>query len=389
MSTQTQGGRLQGMFSRSTAAVTRIACRLAGCEESTPTSESPVQLHQIGTAPPAGPVAAPTGRIAVKADRLTKVYPGDVTGAEEVSIQARTGEIVAVVGPNGSGKSTTLNMLAGLLRPTGGTAEISGVRSTDVKRLGKVLGVALQTSGLDPAMTANEHFEVQGALYGMGRRLTADCAAGLLEMFGLDAYADRQVAQFSVGLQRRLVLALSMLHDPSVIILDEPTAGLDPQSRRMVWKLMEQARHEGRTILFSTQLLEEADVLAQRLYVIDGGRVVAEGPPSELRESYGELTLRVRVSGALDEAAALLAAGLPGLGTARQDGDCLVFSAVSSGEEAGRVAAVLGDSGVELLEVSVGRPSLEDAFVRLTGSAIRPEPLVTAGGGGGTICRCS
>jgi ABC-2 type transport system ATP-binding protein len=294
-----------------------------------------------------------------------------------------------VVGPNGAGKSTTLNMISGLLHPTRGTATVAGIPTTDTRRLGSVLGVALQTSGLDPAMTALEHFEVQGALYGMSRSETATCTKSLIETFGLTPYAGRQIAQFSVGLQRRLVLALAMIHDPAVIVLDEPTAGLDPQSRRMVWEMLGQLQQQGRTIIFSTQLLEEADTLAQRIYVIADGRVVAQGSPAELRQTYGELSIRVRVAGPLDAAADALAAKLPSLAEPRRDGDSLVYLAAQESPEAALVAGTLTDAGIDYLEVSIGRPSLEDAFVRLTGEAVRVEPLVSMGSSGGPLCRCS
>jgi ABC-2 type transport system ATP-binding protein len=250
-----------------------------------------------------------------------------------------------------------------------------------------VLGVALQTAGLDPAMTAIEHFEVQGSLYGVSRATTMAHATSLIEKFGLTPYATRQVAQFSVGLQRRLVLALALLHDPPVIIMDEPTAGLDPQSRRMVWDLLDRLRQEGRAIIFSTQLLEEAGLLAQRIYVISGGRVVAQGTPAELRTAYGELTVRVQVVGLLDPVEQLLATVLPGLGEARRDNDSLVYTTGHDNDTAARLVSVLNDAAVEYLQVTIGRPSLEDAFVTLTGAEGGAEPLLSLVPSGG-VCRC-
>ncbi|HET6212137.1 MAG TPA: ABC transporter ATP-binding protein [Micromonosporaceae bacterium] len=371
-------------------AVVRAGCRLLGrvvpaaaCQD----DPAPVTDSVAVRVTLPRPGASPDGPRTVVAENLTKTYPGGVTGARDMSITAHAGEIVAVVGPNGAGKSTTLNMLTGLIRPTSGSATVHGVPISDVKRLAAVLGVALQTSGLDPAMTAAEHFETQAALYGVPRTVAASCSATLLGLFGLEAYANRQISQFSVGLQRRLVLALAMVHDPPVIILDEPTAGLDPQSRHVVWDLLEKLRAEGRTIIFSTQMLEEADLLAQRLYVVAEGRVVAEGTPSQLRKAYGELTIRVRVSGSLDEAAELIAAGRPQLAAARRETDCLVYSTTHDSGDAEAIMAVIGGSPLELLELSVGRPSLEDAFMRLTGTAIRPEPLLSVGAGG-PLCRC-
>ena len=372
-----------------------MACRLAGCEESAGQDAALYQITTrpgvaaaVGTAAARPAVPDQLGEPTVVTEGLTKVYPGGVVGVQDVSLRAHRGEIVAVLGPNGAGKSTTLNMLTGLLRPTRGSATIHGVATTDVRRLGKLVGVALQTSGLDPSMTAREHFETQAALYGVPRGTAAECTAMLLGLFGLEPFADRQVAHFSIGLQRRLALALAMLHDPPVVVLDEPTAGLDPQSRRLMWDLLERLRREGRTIIFSTQLLEEADALAQRLYIISDGRVVAEGPPSELRRSYGELTIRIRVAGSPDKVAELIGAKLPHLGPARQDGDALVLTTADGNGDAKRIMETLDGAGVELLELAVGRPSLEDAFVRLTGETVRPEPLVSSVAVGGPLCRC-
>ena len=355
-------------------------CRLAGCEVDTPAAAAST---------PALPAFRASGTsTAVVADRLTKTYAGDVTAAKDVSLRAEAGEIVAVVGPNGAGKSTTLNMISGLLHPTSGGATVAGVPTTDTKRLGAVLGVALQTSGLDPAMTALEHFEVQGALYGMSRSVAAQRTRTLIERFGLTPYATRQASQFSVGLQRRLTLALALLHDPQVIVLDEPTAGLDPQSRRMVWEMLQQLREQGRIIIFSTQLLEEADMLAQRIYVISDGRVVAEGSPAQLRKSYGELSIRVRVPGSLEPAEAALAT-LPGLPAPRRDGDSLIYTAGDANPDVTAIAAHLTQAEIDYVEIAVGRPSLEDAFVRLTGEGVGVEPLLTMGSTGGPLCRCS
>ncbi|GAA2622474.1 ABC transporter ATP-binding protein [Streptomyces vastus] len=390
--------RLRGRLSKAKTAVVQTACRLAGCEEESAAPKAEVQLLQIGMAVPAeghvgrspgtGGANDGSGEPSVVVSNLSKVYPGGVKGADNVDLHAAPGEIVSVLGPNGAGKSTILNMIVGLIRPTHGEITVHGVPSTDVRKLARFVGVALQSTGLDPSMTAREHFEVQAALYGVPKETATECASALLAALGLGEYVDRQVVHFSIGLQRRLVLALALVHDPQVIVFDEPTAGLDPQSRRLMWELLERLRSEGRTIVFSTQILEEADVLAQRVYVIDSGRVVAQGPPAELRKAYGEHTLRVRIAGSLDRAQELIAAKLPELGEGRKDSDALVFTSTESRPDADGLMKVLEEADVELLELSVGRPSLEDAFVRLTGSAVRTEPLINANASGGPLCRC-
>jgi ABC-2 type transport system ATP-binding protein len=385
-------GAQPGRPAKKHSALYLAICRLAGCEVDPVDGPAPgaeALFPAPATAPRVRPAEPDDTDAVVVADGLTKTYRGGVTAASQVSLTAHRGEIVAVVGPNGAGKSTTLNMLSGLLRPTAGSAMVAGVPTTDTRRLGAVLGVALQTSGLDPAMTGLEHFEVQGALYGMDRGEAGARTKALIEHFGLTPYANRQVAQFSGGLQRRLVLAVALLHDPPVIVLDEPTAGLDPQSRRMVWDLLDRLRQADRTIIFSTQMLEEADMLAQRIYVISDGKVVAQGAPAELRQAYGELTVRVRVTGSLEAAEQSLTRALPGLGDPRRDGDGLVFTTDHESPDAGRVVSVLTEAGIGYLEVTFGRPSLEDAFVRLTGATVRVEPLLAMGSTGGVLCRCS
>lgn len=391
MSTVGQGRR-PSRLARTQGAVVRAVCKLSGCEDAAPSSRAvPIDLS---TGPATRDLLRPASEgapagVALRATGLTKVYAPDVVGARDVDLVANVGEIVAVVGPNGAGKSTTLNMLCGLLQPTAGTATVHGIPVTDTKRLSTVLGVALQTSGLDPAMTGGEHFRVQAALYRMPGQLAHRRTELLLEAFGLQPYVDRPVAQFSVGLQRRLVVALSLLHDPAVILLDEPTAGLDPQSRRMVWNLLNDLRSEGRTIVFSTQLLEEADMLAQRMYVIADGGVVAHGTPPDLRQQYGELTVKVRIDGPVQQAAQLLSARLPHLPQSRLEGEVLVISGVQGDQQAQQVMSVLTDARLAVVEFSLARPSLEEAFVTLTGSVVRPEPVLTTGGPGVALCRCS
>ncbi len=386
------GSRVRSWAGRRRDAIVHLGCRIIGHVDLPTDTESEFPRADVGPAAltPRRRVPAASGGTATRTatetatttdavvtTALTKVYPGGVVGARDIAIHCAGGEIVAVVGPNGAGKSTTLNMLAGLLRPSSGTANVAGIPVTDVRRLATVVGVALQTSGLDPAMTAREHFHTQAALYGLTRAAAAQSTARLMRLFGLQPYADRQVNQFSGGLQRRLVLALALVHDPAVIIMDEPTAGLDPQSRRVVWDLLARLRQDGRTILFSTQLLEEADILAQRLYVINDGRVVAEGTPAQLRQAYGELAVTVRLPGDVYAVATMLAQKLPQLGAPRRESDSLVYTTTHGSRDPERILAVLEDTGTDYIDLTVGRPSLEDAFVHLTGASIRPEPLLT------------
>ena len=365
----------------------RLACRVAGCHsdpESDIEREVEVEVEQLRPTPPSS-VPSSEG---VLAHGLSKIYPGGTVGAADVSLSAAPGEIVAVVGPNGAGKSTTLNMLSGLIRPSSGHASIAGVPLREPRRVSRFLGVALQSSGLDPLMTGSEHIDLQAALYDVDPATVKSRRTHLLEQFDLLPVADRQVGQYSGGMQRRLALALALVHDPPVVIFDEPTAGLDPQARRSMWALLNDLSGAGRTILFSTQLLEEADLFAQRVYILAGGRIVAAGTPDELRAAVGGLSLRVRVSAPVSEAEAILHRSVPELGSPRIEAESLVYvGSPSIGRCVQRAVDALADARIELLELTMGRPALEDAYVRFIGQAAPLEPLVHAQTGRGG-CRC-
>ena len=306
----------------------------------------------------------------VVADELTKVYSGGVTAARGVSLTVGAGQVVGVVGPNGAGKSTTLGMLATLLRPTSGSASVQGVPVSDVDRVRPMIGVALQQAGLDPLMTVREHFEVQAALYGVRGAAARDRTAALVERFELGAYADRLVGRLSGGTQRRVALALALLGEPPVLIFDEPTAGLDPRSRRSLWELVRGLRDEGRAVLLSTQYLEEADLLCDRVHLIDEGRVVLSGTPAELKRRVGGATLRVRLEG--DPRAALQA--VPDL-DAVVDGEVLVVALDDETGVAADVLAALRSNGVEMRSMQVAEPTLDDVFLQFTGRKLESEPL--------------
>jgi len=313
-------------------------------------------------------------RPVVLATGLTKVYAGGVRAASDVSLSVGAGEVVGVVGPNGAGKSTTLGMIATQLRPTSGTATIRGVSLADVDRVRPLIGVALQQAGLDPLMTVREHFRVQGALYGVARRIADERAAELVERFDLGAYFERLVGQLSGGTQRRVALALALVGRPPVVVFDEPTAGLDPRSRRDLWELVRALRDEGRAVLLSTQYLEEADTLCDKVHLIDDGAIVLSGTPSELKQRVGGATLRVRVGDDPAHALDLLRAELRDL-EATVDGDVLVFAL---GEDVGLAGEVLGairSHGLDLRAMNVAEPTLDDVFLQFTGRKLESEPL--------------
>lgn len=382
--------------------IVRLACRVSGChtaEHDEQGSENQPAGDQSAGTPTPSPPARPQPRRSeptpsrppdgIVTDGLGKTYAGGVVGAADISISVAPGEIVAVVGPNGSGKSTTLNMISGLVEPSAGSALVAGIPITQPRLLGRALGVALQSSGLDPLMTGAEHFELQAALYDVDPDEARQRRDALLESFNLTPVSSREVGKYSGGMQRRLSLALALVHHPTALVFDEPTAGLDPQARRSMWSLLQGLRDEGRAILFSTQILEEADIFAQRIYVLAGGRVLASGTPNELRGAVGDVSLRIRVGAtASAEAEAVLRDRVPDLGVARVDADVLVYVGPEMiRRHLQRTVDALHGAGLDLLELNAGRPSLEDAYVHFTGQASPIEPLVSPQTGRGT-CRC-
>jgi ABC-2 type transport system ATP-binding protein len=323
------------------------------------------------------------GAPTIQASRLVKRYANGVTAIDGVSLRAGAGEVVGIVGPNGAGKSTTLNVLATLIPPTDGDALVCGIPVGDHKAVRPLLGVALQEAGLDPLMTARDHFAVQGALYGLPRRETDRRRKELLDEFALGAVDDRPVGRFSGGMQRRLALALALLNDPSVVIFDEPTAGLDPGSKRAVWSCIERLRAATKTVIFSTHYLEEAQQLCDRVYLIFSGAVVIEGTPAEIRERGGRPRLAVVADGPREHADRFVAQlDHPSVAVARVDGDAPVKMEIELATTSGRTTEELltrmREAGLAVREIHLTEPSLEDIFLRLAGESVATEALTGA-----------
>ena len=236
-----------------------------------------------------------TSEAPIIAENLVRHF-GDVHAVNGINLTVNQGEIFGFLGPNGAGKSTAVRMLTTLLRPTSGTARVAGFdvakQPNEVRRR---IGVALQDAAIDPLMTGTELLHLQAVLYGIPSSKTASRASELLERVGLTAAADRRVGTYSGGMRRRLDLALSLIHQPSVLFLDEPTTGLDPMSRLTLWEEVRRLNQEGTTVMLTTQYLEEADQLADRIAIIDKGLIVREGKPSELKAGVGFPTLLVNV----------------------------------------------------------------------------------------------
>ncbi|MGA1723152.1 MAG: ABC transporter ATP-binding protein, partial [Ilumatobacteraceae bacterium] len=221
----------------------------------------------------------------------------EVRAVDGVDLEVHPGEVFGFLGPNGAGKSTTVRMLTTLLRPTGGTARVAGFDVvTEADSVRRNIGVALQDAAIDPLMTGQELLRLQAVLYGLPRSEHKSRSDELLERVGLSSAGGRRVGTYSGGMRRRLDLALSLIHEPSVLFLDEPTTGLDPMSRMALWDEIRRLNREGTTVLLTTQYLEEADQLADRVAIIDNGRIVREGAPEQLKAGVGSPTLFVRVA---------------------------------------------------------------------------------------------
>jgi ABC-2 type transport system ATP-binding protein len=299
------------------------------------------------------------------AEGLTRHF-GDVKAVDGIDLTVKEGEIFGFLGPNGAGKSTAVRMLTTLLRPTSGSARVAGydvvTQADDVRRS---IGVALQDAAIDPLMTGAELLALQAVLYGLPRNAMKKRADELLERVGLTAAANRRVATYSGGMRRRLDLALSLIHRPVVLFLDEPTTGLDPMSRLTLWEEVRRLNSEGTTVMLTTQYLEEADQLADRVAIIDHGKIVREGTPATLKQGVGDPTLLVDV--ARDQLAAASAV-LREFGDLRPTAEGTLGVGLRGG--AGRVAEVirrLDEASVKVQHLALNEPSLDDVFAEATG----------------------
>jgi ABC-2 type transport system ATP-binding protein len=293
---------------------------------------------------------------------------GDATvrAVDGVDLTVEPGEVFGFLGPNGAGKSTTVRMLTTLLRPTGGSATVAGFDVvTQADQVRRNIGVALQDAAIDPLMTGTELLELQAVLYGLPRARHRSRAAELLERVGLTAAAGRRVGTYSGGMRRRLDLALSLIHEPTVLFLDEPTTGLDPMSRVALWDEIRRLNHDGTTVLLTTQYLEEADQLADRVAIIDHGRIVRQGRPSDLKNEVGSPTLYIDVDeGRVDDARHVLAA----FGELRPTAEGTLGVGLLEGASAvSHVIRRLDEAGIAVRHLELSAPSLDDVFAEATG----------------------
>ncbi|MDQ1481453.1 MAG: type transport system ATP-binding protein [Actinomycetota bacterium] len=308
--------------------------------------------------------------VAILTEALVRQFNGS-NAVDEVNLEIGRGEIYGFLGPNGAGKSTTVRMLCTLLTPTSGRASVAGFDiATQPGDVRLRIGVALQDAALDPKQTGRELLRLQGLLYGLPKRAMPKRVEELGELIDLTDALDRPIATYSGGMKRRLDLAAALVHNPEILFLDEPTTGLDPESRTSVWAEVRRLNDElGMTIFLTTQYLEEADELCGRVGIIDHGRIVAEGSPDALKRAVGADIIIARV----DREAAPLRAIIEALDTVQSveaHGNELVIATDNGSAAISPVAVALNDCDVTVRDLTLRTPTLDDVFLELTGSHI-------------------
>jgi ABC-2 type transport system ATP-binding protein len=309
---------------------------------------------------------------AIEARGLARTFEGDVRAVDGVDLEVARGEIYAFLGPNGAGKTTTVRMLTTLLRPTAGSARVAGHDVvSEAAQVRRAIGVALQEAALDPLMTGRELIRLQATLHGLPRDEGRRKAEALLKRVDLLDAADRQVGTYSGGMRRRLDLASALVHEPRVLFLDEPTTGLDPVSRKAIWEEVNRLNTEGTTVFLTTQYLEEADQLADRVGIIDFGRIVAEDTPGRLKAQIGRPHLEIKLlDGGVEQARKVVAQ----FGKPLPDRDGAVLVELERGAaEVAPVVRALDQAGLTVEALDLVEPSLDDVFLAKTGHHLEPE----------------
>ena len=312
-----------------------------------------------------------TSTAVIEAEGLERSF-GDVKAVCGVDLLVRSGEIYGFLGPNGAGKSTVVKMLTTLLKPTGGSARVLGFDvATQANQIRLRIGAALQDASLDQKQSGREILQMQGALYGLKPAEIDQRINELKSVIDFDAI-DRWVGTYSGGMERRLDLAASLIHNPDLLFLDEPTTGLDPTSRAQVWEEVRRLNREyGTTIFLTTQYLEEADELADRVGIINAGQIAAEGTPDELKRTVGSDVIQVRLVDGSDRTAAVAALQqIDGVDHVDQGPHGLLVSVSNGAAAVSPVAVVLDSVGASVSELTLRTPTLDDVFLELTGDRI-------------------
>jgi len=324
---------------------------------------------------PAGAGTRDAARDAViHTEDLTKVYPGtDFAAVDRLNLDVKTGEIFGLLGPNGAGKTTTAGMLTTRVVPTSGRAFLGGIDVAAHPALAKQLsGIVSQQNTLDRQLTVWENLYFHGRLFGMGAQRSRRVADELLERFQLSKWGKASVYALSGGMAQRLMVARAIFHRPSVLFLDEPTAGLDPQSRLALWDLLGELHRDGQTIMLTTHYMEEADRLCERVAIMDHGVLLALDTPAALKQSIGaDTVVTVKAVGDGGQLADLLAREVAGVTRTRRVEGAVELHVQGADRLVPRVAAAAERGGFDLVDLSVAEPSLETVFINLTGKELR------------------
>jgi ABC-2 type transport system ATP-binding protein len=305
---------------------------------------------------------------AIEAHALGRTFKGGIEAVRDIDLAIAPGEIFGFLGPNGAGKTTTVRMLCTLLPPTSGSAAVSGLDVvSDGAEVRRRIGVALQEIGLDPVQTGRELLELQAGLYGITGGRGRERVQELLELVGLTDAAERRTKTYSGGMKRRLDLATALVHSPKVLFLDEPTTGLDPASRLTIWEEVRRINRVGATVFLTTQYLEEADKLCDRVAIIDEGSIVAEGSPAQLKAELGHDVVSVSLDGADAAATEAALAGLPGLERVLSEPHALALYLEDGAASIAEIVRRLDRDRIDVGAISVARPSLDDVFLKATG----------------------
>ena len=300
---------------------------------------------------------------------MTKHY-GKLRALDGVSLEIRRGNVLALLGPNGAGKTTLVRILAGLIRPDSGFGSVAGF---DVVRnrtgLRNAIGLAGQFAAVDQLLTGRENLELVGRLYHLGRKTARERASALLVRFGLSDAADRMVKTYSGGMRRRLDLAASLIANPKVLFLDEPTTGLDPASRKDLWDMIRSLVEDGTTVLLTTQYMEEADQLADDIVVLDRGQVIARGSAAELKARIGGQFLSVRLNDreALSRAAEVLSSYVDDSPHVDEASVEISVAITNGGRRLAGIVRDFDEAGIEISEIGIRQPTLDEVFLSLTG----------------------
>ena len=308
---------------------------------------------------------------AITVENLTRRFE-TLTAVDDISFTVERGELFALLGPNGAGKTTIINMLITLLPTTSGKAWVAGFdvsREKDAVR--RHIGIVFQEPALDKDLTGRENLNFHGMMYGLNRAERSQRIAEVLELVELTERADVLVQNYSGGMKRRLEIARGLIHHPSVLFLDEPTLGLDAQTRRRIWEYIRRMNHEeGVTIILTTHNMEEADYLSRRVAIIDQGRIVAMGTPSSLKDVLGGDVITLELDGTGSSFIPLLG-GIPWVKGAKEDNGEITVTVEAGERRVPELVSIAHDHGIHVNSVILRKPSLEDVFIHFTGRSIR------------------